>query len=70
MAFLQPALTVTVPRHGGWTKRATLGPIFSYTPQSSEMMPLWPNVEFSHAWPDGSELTLLGNSLVGWRTVF
>lgn len=72
-AYLQPAANIAVPFGNGsegWTFRATLGPIFDYSPESSSMVPLWPNVEFAYRWPSGHELTLLGNGLVGWRGIF
>lgn len=72
-AYVQPALNVAFPFGSwseGWIVRATVGPIFDYSPESSSMMPLWPNLELAHRWQNGQELTLLGNGLVGWRAVF
>lgn len=74
VGFVQPAANITVPfkapGQAGWTMRATLGPIFGYTPQSTNFLPLWPNLEFAYSWGERTELTLLGNALVGWRTTF
>lgn len=72
-AYIQPAVNIAVPFGSwseGWLFRATLGPVFDYSPESSNVMPLWPNVEFAYRWRNGQELTLLGNGLVGWRGIF
>jgi hypothetical protein len=71
--FVQPALNVALPLGAGeghWTVRATLGPSFILDPQNQNFFPLWPNIEMARSFGDHGELTLLGNALVGWRSVF
>lgn len=70
LAYVQPALNVARPLGAGWTVRATLGPLIIVDPGHRGVLPLWPNVEFSKQLGEHHELTLLGNSLVGWRGTF
>lgn len=69
-SYVQPALNVAVPLTGGWTMRATLGPIIVTDPAHQAVFPIWPNVELARPLGERGELTLLGNGLIGWRGVF
>lgn len=73
-AFVQPAFNASVPIGEYVTIRGTLGPIiilngrFGFEPR---LIPLpWPNLELAVKTGKDSEFTLLGNSLLGWRTIF
>jgi hypothetical protein len=72
-AFAQPAVNIAIPLgsdRGHWTLRATLGPILVLDPNHRNVVPVWPNLEFSRPLGEHGELTLLGNGLIGWRGVF
>ena len=72
-AFIQPAFNVAWPlgsEEGHWTLRATLGPVLFADWVSHDLVPLWPNIEFSKQLSANSELTILGNGLIGWRGLF
>lgn len=69
-SYVQPAANVTLPLGGSESPvrlRATLGPIFNDGVLS--LMPL-PNLELGIKLAPQQELTLGGNSLIGWRGLF
>lgn len=71
----QPALNVALINASPferWTPRITLGPILWLGQQpagSNQWFPL-PNIELGYRFDQRNELTLGGNSLIGWRGVF
>jgi hypothetical protein len=69
--WMQPALNVSVPFHRV-TARATVGPIFGADLEdgTSGIFMVWPNLELAYSLGSGQELTLGGNSLLGWRGTF
>lgn len=71
----QPAFNVAIASpapFGQWTTRLTLGPIL-WMEQPPSGFSTWfflPNVELGYRLDPANELTLGGNSLIGWRRVF
>lgn len=70
-SYVQPAANVTLPLGGAQSPvrlRATLGPLWY------DLQPSWyvfiPNVELGIKVAAQQELTLGGNSLIGWRGLF
>lgn len=67
--YAQPALNVTWAPGGfggPWAVRATLGPMIGRDLTATALIP-WPNLEVSYRLSPVNELTLGGNSLIGWR---
>lgn len=70
----QPALNVALsprPPFERWTTRVTLGPLLPFDSrafEASKWVPM-PNVELGYRLDAANEVTLGGNSLVGWRRV-
>lgn len=70
--WLQPALNLTLPIVSPHlTLRATTGPSFdrNFTIDSL-LWRVWPSVEVAYRFNQRHELTLGGNSLLGWRGTF
>lgn len=71
----QPAFNVAIASPAPfehWTPRLTLGPIL-WMEQPPSGFSTWfflPNVELGYRLDPANELTLGGNSLIGWRRVF
>lgn len=69
--WLQPALNASIPIDR-FTIRATVGPIFGAELEqgTTGIFMVWPNLEVAYQLLAGQELTLGGNSILGWRGVF
>ena len=69
--WLQPALNASIPIER-FTIRATIGPIFGAELEqgTTGIFTVWPNLEVAYSLAENAELTLGGNSIVGWRGVF
>lgn len=68
--WFQPALNISVPV-GSISFRGTIGPIFGADlPPGIGIWDFWPNFELAYQINSGNELTLGGNSVVGWRFLF
>lgn len=71
----QPAINVALvnrPPYERWTPRVTLGPVlwFGRLPEAfNAWLPL-PNLELGYRLDRNNEVTLGGNSLIGWRGSF
>ena len=72
-AFLQPAFNVTKTVGEILSVRATLGPVLLLNGAvgfEPVLVPIWPNLEIVFRVSPRSEITLLGNSIIGWRGIF
>lgn len=72
-AFLQPAFNVTKAVGEFLSVRATLGPVLLLNGAvgfEPVLVPVWPNLEIAFKVSSRSEVTLLGNSIIGWRGAF
>lgn len=74
--WFQPALNLTLPMGIPHLRgRVMVGPFFgrpfmtSYFPMLALQL-LWPNIELAYRIADHHEITLGGNSLLGWRGTF
>jgi hypothetical protein len=69
--WLQPALNASIPLDR-FTLRATIGPVFGADIEqgTTGIFAVWPNLEVAYQLQEGQELTLGGNSIVGWRGEF
>lgn len=69
--WLQPALNASIPIDR-LTIRATVGPIFGAELEqgTTGLFVVWPNLEVAYQLFAGQELTLGGNSILGWRGIF
>lgn len=69
--WFQPALNASIPIDR-FTIRATLGPVFGADLEqgTTGIFVVWPNLEVAYRLLPGQELTLGGNSILGWRGIF
>ncbi|MNX72827.1 hypothetical protein D3C86_1041970 [compost metagenome] len=69
--WVQPALVASLPLSDVLVLRGTVGPLlFTMSHHAGIPAWLWPNLELAARIAPGQELTLGGNSLVGWRGPF